>query len=74
MQNYVFLIDTNKQPLNPVTPKQARRLLEKGKAAVCRMYPFTLILKTAIDNPVIRQLTLKLDPGSKFTGIALLDG
>ncbi|MBE9215416.1 HNH endonuclease [Plectonema cf. radiosum LEGE 06105] len=73
-QNYVFLIDTNKQQLNPVTPKQARRLLEKDKAAVYRMYPFTLILKTAIDNPAIRPLTLKLDPGSKFTGIALLDG
>ncbi len=74
MQNYVFVIDTNKQQLNPVTPKQARRLLEKGKAAVFRMYPFTLILKTAIKNPEIRPLTLKLDPGSKFTGIALLDG
>ncbi len=73
-QNYVFLIDTNKQQLNPVKPKQARRLLDKGKAAVLKMYPFTLILKTAIDNPAIRPLTLKLDPGSKFTGIALLDG
>ncbi|BAY83155.1 HNH endonuclease [Calothrix parasitica NIES-267] len=73
-QNYAFLIDTNKQQLNPVTPKQARRLLEKGKAAVYRMYPFTLILKTAIDTPNIKPLTLKLDPGSKFTGIALLDG
>ncbi len=73
-QNYVFLVDTNKQQLNPVTPKQARRLLEKSKAAVYRMYPFTLILKAAIDNPTIRPLTLKLDPGSKFTGIALLDG
>ena len=73
-QNYVFLIDTNKQRLNPVTPKQARRLLEKGKAAVYRMYPFTLILKTAIDSPTIKTLTLKLDPGSKFTGIALLEG
>ena len=74
VQNYVFLIDTNKQPLNPVTPKQARRLLEKGKAAVHRTYPFTLILKYAINNPSIRPLTLKLDPGSKITGIALLDG
>lgn len=74
MQNYVFLIDTNKQRLNPVTPKQARRLLEKGKAAVYRQYPFTLILKTAIDYPTIRPLILKLDPGSKFTGIVLLNG
>ncbi|BAY87226.1 HNH endonuclease [Calothrix parasitica NIES-267] len=73
-QNYVFVVDTNKQKLNPVTPKQARRLLEKGKAAIYRMYPFTLILKTAIDSPTIKTLTLKLDPGSKFTGIALLEG
>ena len=73
-QNYVFVIDTNKQKLNPVTPKQARRLLELGKAAVFRIYPFTLILKTAIDNPTIRSLTLKIDPGSKYTGIALLEG
>ncbi|BAY83345.1 HNH endonuclease [Calothrix parasitica NIES-267] len=73
-QNYVFLIDTNKQPLNLVTPKQARRLLEKGKAAVFRQYPFILILKTAIDNPTIRPLTLKLDPGSKVTGIVILSG
>ena len=72
-ENYVFIIDTNKQKLNPVTPKQARRLLELGKAAVFRIYPFTLILKKAIDNPKVRPLTLKIDPGSKFTGVALLD-
>ena len=73
-QNYVFVIDTNKQQLNPVTPKQARRLLELEKAAVFRMYPFTLILKKVIYNPTIRTLTLKIDPGSRFTGIALLEG
>ncbi|MEM7556976.1 MAG: RNA-guided endonuclease IscB [Cyanobacteria bacterium P01_A01_bin.84] len=73
-QNFVFIVNKNKQQLNPVTPKQARRLLEKGKTAVYRMYPFTLVLKTEIANPTIRPLTLKIDPGSKFTGIALLDG
>lgn len=73
-QNYVFVIDTNKRQLNPITAKQARRLLQKGKAAVWRQYPFTLILKTAIDSPTIRPLTLKFDPGSKVTGIALIDG
>lgn len=73
-QNYVFVIDTNKRQLNPITAKQARRLLEKGKAAVWRQYPFTLILKTAIDSPTIKPLTLKFDPGSKVTGIALIDG
>ncbi len=72
MSNYVFLIDSNKTPLNPVHPAQARKLLESGKAAVFRRYPFTLILKRVVENPLIHPLTLKIDPGSKFTGIALV--
>ncbi|MBW4595607.1 MAG: RRXRR domain-containing protein [Brasilonema angustatum HA4187-MV1] len=47
MQNYVFIVDTNKQPLNPIRPKRARTLLNSEKAAILRMYPFTLILKTS---------------------------
>jgi 5-methylcytosine-specific restriction endonuclease McrA len=70
----VFLLDTNRKPLNPITPRQARKLLEKGKAAVLRRYPFTLILKREIEDPQIFPLTLKIDPGSKFTGLALLSG
>ena len=74
MQNYVFVLDTNKQPLNPITPRRARELLTKQKAAVFRMYPFTLILKHAVPQPQLKLLTVKLDPGSKVTGIAVLDG
>ncbi|NEQ84717.1 MAG: HNH endonuclease [Moorea sp. SIO2I5] len=72
MQNYVFVIDTNFQPLNPIPPKKARRLLDKGKAAVFRMYPFTIILKTSVMNPTISPCQLKIDPGSKVTGFALV--
>ncbi|EGJ30664.1 MULTISPECIES: RNA-guided endonuclease IscB [Moorena] len=80
MQNYVFIIDTNKRPLNPISPKKARRLLKKGKAAVFRMYPFTIILKTGIrqsrrcanDDPTISPCQIKIDPGSKVTGFALV--
>ncbi len=39
-----------------------------------RRYPFTLILKREIENPQIFPLTLKIDPGSKQTGLALLSG
>ncbi|WP_169222260.1 RRXRR domain-containing protein [Brasilonema sp. UFV-L1] len=74
MQNYVFVLDTNKQPLNPIPPKRARELLTKQKAAVLRMCPFTIILKHAVPNPEPKTLTIKLDPGSKVTGIAVLDG
>ncbi|NMG06564.1 RNA-guided endonuclease IscB [Brasilonema sp. UFV-L1] len=72
MSNYVFLIDQNKVPLNPVHPAHARKLLDSGKAAVFRRYPFVLILKRPIENPNVYSLTLKIDPGSKFTGIALV--
>jgi 5-methylcytosine-specific restriction endonuclease McrA len=72
MSNHVFLLDSNKTPLNPVHPAQARKLLDSEKAAVFQCYPFTLILKRVIENPNVYPLTLKIDPGSKFTGIALV--
>ena len=74
MQNYVLVIDQNKQALNPIPPARARELLTKQKAAVFRMYPFTIILKHVVGNPSPKPLIIKLDPGSKFTGIAILDG
>jgi 5-methylcytosine-specific restriction endonuclease McrA len=69
----VFVLATNKQPLNPVQPGWARKLLSSGQAAVWRRYPFTIILKTAIADPQVQPLRLKLDPGSKTTGIALIN-
>jgi 5-methylcytosine-specific restriction endonuclease McrA len=74
MQNYVFVIDQNKQPLSPIPPARARKLLTKQKAAVFRMFPFTVILKHAVPTPAPKPLTIKLDPGSKVTGVAVLDG
>ena len=71
MSNFVFVLDTNRKPLTPCTPGMARSLLKAGKAAVFRQYPFTIVLKKEVqDTP--EPLTLKLDPGSKTTGIALL--
>ena len=72
MNNYVFIVDTNKKPLKPTTPKRARELLNKGKAAVIRRYPFTLILKQEC-QPVKPILELRIDPGSKVTGFALVN-
>src|SRR5256714_7455847 len=69
----VFLVDTNKQPLDPVHPGWARKLLNTGQAAVFRRYPFTLILKKEVAEEVARPLRLKLDPGSKTTGFAIVD-
>ncbi len=69
----VFVLDTNKTPLNPVHPGRARLLLKQGKAAVWRRYPFTIMLKEAIAGPQLLPLRLKLDPGSKTTGLALVN-
>jgi hypothetical protein len=69
----VFVIDTNQKPLNPVHPGRARHLLSEGKAAVYRRFPFTIILKIEIEEPVIQSLRIKLDPGSRTTGIAVVN-
>jgi 5-methylcytosine-specific restriction endonuclease McrA len=71
--SYVFVLDTNKQPLDPVHPGRARLLLKQGKAAVYRRYPFTLILKAAVEVPQGASLRIKIDPGSKTTGLAVVN-
>lgn len=73
MQNYVFVVDTKGQPLNPIHPGRARKLLSSGKAAVWRTYPFTIILKRPINAPKGGPNRIKLDPGSQVTGIALVN-
>jgi 5-methylcytosine-specific restriction endonuclease McrA len=69
----VFVLDTNKKPLDPVHPGRARTLLDAGRAAIFKRAPFTIILKVAIDAPVVADLRIKLDPGSKTTGIAIVN-
>ncbi|MCP4345978.1 MAG: HNH endonuclease, partial [Desulfobacterales bacterium] len=68
----VFVSDTDGRPLNPCRPSRARQLLKQGKAAVFRHFPFTIILKHKVDkNP--EPLRVKIDPGSKKTGIAVVN-
>ena len=71
--SYVFVLDTNKQPLNPVHPGWARKLLSSGRAAVYKHYPFTIILKSAVQDAEVQPLRLKIDPGSKTTGFAIVN-
>lgn len=67
----VFVLDKNKNPLMPCHPRRARSLLTQGKAAVFRQAPFTIILFER-EEGVCQDLSLKLDPGSKITGVALV--
>ncbi len=59
MSNFVFVIDTNLQPLNAVHPGQARRLLKQGQAAVYRSYPFAIILKHTVSHHNKLKMTWK---------------
>ncbi len=71
--SFVFVLDQEKRPLDPVHPGRARRLLTEGKAAVWRRSPFTIILKTAMPDAQTTPLRVKLDPGSQTTGLALVN-
>jgi len=73
MSNFVFLLNSDKTPLNPVHPGKARLLLNSQQAAVFRRYPFTIVLKEQAICET-QEHELKIDPGSKFTGIAILQG
>lgn len=69
----IFLIDSEKHPLDPIHPAQARQLLRNKKAAVYRRFPFTLILKESRPDSPVSLLRLKIDPGAKHTGLALVN-
>ncbi|MBA3534223.1 MAG: HNH endonuclease [Ardenticatenales bacterium] len=71
--NKVFVLDTHQQPLAPCHPAKARKLLRAGQAAVYRAYPFTIILLRAVAEPVAPPLRLKIDPGSKVSGLAIVN-
>lgn len=67
----VFVLDTNRKPLSPCHPARARELLRKGKAAVFRRVPFTIILKY-VPSGDPTEVKVKIDPGSRTTGMALV--
>ena len=67
----VFVLDKRKQPLMPCSEKRARLLLARGRGVIVRMYPFTIRLKTRIGGEV-QPIAVKLDPGSKYTGVAVV--
>jgi 5-methylcytosine-specific restriction endonuclease McrA len=67
----VFVLDKRKQALMPCSEKRARLLLSRGLAVVHRTYPFAIRLKQRVGGDV-QAVQLKLDPGSKTTGVALV--
>ena len=69
----VFVLDPQGRPLMPCTEKRARLLLARGRARVHHMVPFVIRLtdRQAVSCS-FQALRVKLDPGSKVTGLALV--
>jgi 5-methylcytosine-specific restriction endonuclease McrA len=55
----------------PAKPQKARKLLRSGEAVVVKRMPFTIRLKK-LTSEHTQPLDLKLDPGSKYTGVAVV--
>jgi 5-methylcytosine-specific restriction endonuclease McrA len=71
--NYVFVLDCEKKPLDPCHPARARKLLRAGRATLFRYFSFTIILNgRKVAESVTHAYRLKIDPGSRITGLALV--
>ena len=69
----VFVLDRYKKPLMPCSEKRARLLLARGRARVHRLIPFTIrLIDRAVAQSELQPLELKIDPGSKTSGLALV--
>jgi 5-methylcytosine-specific restriction endonuclease McrA len=69
----VYVLDRNGRPVMPCTEKRARLLLERGRARVYRVLPFAIrLIDVKAEDCQFQALRVKIDPGSKVTGVALV--
>jgi len=69
----VFVLDKQGKALMPCSEKRARLLLTRGRARVHRLVPFVIrLVDRQAASCAFQPLELKLDPGSKTTGLALV--
>ena len=69
----VLVIDKSKRSCNTISAAYARILLFNKQAVIHKRFPFTIRLRN--DNAVLkdRNYTVKFDPGSRTTGVAITD-
>ena len=69
----VFVLDKKGAALMPCSEKRARLLLERGRARVHRVLPFVIrLVDRSAKSCEFQEVQIKLDPGSKSTGIGLV--
>ncbi|MFG3037823.1 RNA-guided endonuclease IscB [Streptomyces sp. NPDC048330] len=70
----VFVLSRDGLPLMPCHPARARALLARGRAVVARHTPFTIRLKDRSHAEAeVSGVELRIDPGSRGTGLALTE-
>ena len=69
---HAFVLDRDRKPLTPCRMARARILLKLGRAAIFRRFPFTIILRDRGGVPAGHEHRIKVDPGSKTTGVAIV--
>lgn len=69
----VFVLDRRGRPLMPCTEKRARLMLERQRARVHRVMPFVIRLTDRLrEESTLQPVRIKIEPGSKITGLALV--
>lgn len=70
----VIALDKHKKPVGFITEKRARRMMEQRKACIYRHFPMTVILmdKDVREMEKLPSFRIKIDPGSKYTGISIV--
>ncbi|WP_025140929.1 RNA-guided endonuclease IscB [Achromobacter sp. DH1f] len=69
----VFVLDYSGKPLMPCSEKRARKLLAACRARVHRLVPFVIrLVAHRAGTCNFQPLRIKLDPGSRATGLALV--
>ena len=68
----VLVLDRHSCPLMPCHPARARELLAKRRARIHRRYPFTIrLVDRLVENSEVNGVVVKIDPGSRSTGISV---
>ena len=69
----VLVLDKRGKPLMPCTERRARLLLSRGRARIHRLVPMVIRVSDRTEASCsLQPLRVKLDPGSKITGMALV--
>jgi len=69
----VFVLDRQGKALMPCTERRARLLLARARARVHKLVPFVIrLIDREVETCTLQPLEVKIDPGSKVTGIAVV--